>query len=182
MNSYNITDIEKLKLLFDQAFSSCPVDESQTDYDEYIALVAEGRADLLPKDVRSAVLDRISYDSDSASLLKELEGISVPSAKPAKRGGFRVMSITWAMAATLMFGLFMWRIVIPPQEGYSIGHLNPYSTTDIGTEYWNQAHKQRLVMDIDGSRWRDYALLGSISATCVLSVVLLTDRLKRRRG
>lgn len=179
MNSYNITDVEKLKLLFEQAFSSCSSDQSQTDYDEYIALVAEGRSHLLPAQVRSAVLERISFDSDSAQLLKELESVSVVAAKPAKKGGFKVMSITWAMAATLMFGLFMWRVIVPPPAEYAIKHLNPYNTPEVTTGYWDLAHKQRLIKEIDSSRWRDYALLGSITATCILSVVLLTDR---RRG
>jgi hypothetical protein len=181
MNSYNITDVEKLKLLFEQAFSSCSDDQSQTDYDEYIALVAEGRADLLPASVRSSVLDRISFDPDSAELLKSLEGISAVSQSSAKKGGFRVMSITWAMAATVMFGLFMWRVIVPPPVEYSFKHLSPFSTTSPESEYWNQAHKQRLVMDADSCRLRDYALIGSIAATCLLSVIVLSDRLKGKK-
>ncbi len=179
MNSYNITDVEKLKLLFEQAFSSCSVGQSQADYDEYIALVAEGRADLLPADIRSQVLDRISFDSDSAALLKSLEDISATS---AKKGGFKVMSITWAMAATLMFGLFMWRVIVPPPVGYTYKNLTPFSTYDPGSQYWTQAQKQRLIKDAESCRLRDYALIGSIAATCILSVIVLSDRFRGKKA
>ena len=181
MNSYNIADENKLKMLFEQALSSGQNVQQVSNYDEYIGLIAEGRIDLLPPSVRHQVLDQIAYDPDSAALLKALNGIEANTSNSNNRGGFRVMSITWAVAATLMIGLFMWRVVVPPPAGYGFRDLSPYSTRDLQDQYWSQAHQQRLVMDANSSRWRDYALIGSILATCILSAVLLTDRLRRKR-
>jgi hypothetical protein len=181
MNSYNISDAEKLRMLFEQAFSSAENAGDASNYDEYIALIAQGRIDLLPESIRQQVLDKIAYDPDSAELLNGLSGVLKAKGSNNNSGNFRTMSITWAMAATLMVGLFVWRAVVPPQAGYSFRQVTPYSTKGIGNEYWDQAQQRRAVMDANSSRWRDYALLGSVSVTCILSLVILTDRLRRKR-
>jgi hypothetical protein len=181
MNSYNIADTSKLKMLFEQAFSADQNVEQAGDYDEYIALVAEGRIDLLPESVRTQVLDAIAYDPDSAALLKSLNAMKATKKSSSGNGNFKVMSITWAMAATLMFGLFMWRVVVPPAADYSFAKVTPYSTKSIQDEYWSQAQQQRKVLNVDSSRLRDYALIGSIAATCILSIVVLSGRTRRKR-
>ena len=177
MNSYNISDVQKLRILFEQAFSSCSDDLSQADYDEYIALVAEGRADLLPANIRTAVLDRISYYPDSAEILKDIAAHagSVSTSRP--KTYFKTLSISWALAACMMFGIFAWRIADPAPPASIIQHVQPSGQRDNG--YWIDVKNKRLATQAERYRWRDYALVGSVIATCLLSAAVLADRLRK---
>jgi len=178
MNSYNISDAQKLRILFEQAFSSCSDDTSLTDFDEYIALIAEGRADLLPADIRQQVLDRISYDPDSAELLKQIAANSALTGSRRSNIRFRTISISWAFAACLMFGIFAWRIADPPTPAVTaIQQLTPSGQGS--SNYWDDVIKKRLADEAQRYRWRDYALVGSVIATCLLSAAVLADRLKK---
>lgn len=179
MDSYNISDVQKLRVLFEQAFSSCSEDLAEVDYDEYIALVAEGRVDLLPADVRKAVIDRISYDPDSAEILKDIAGNTTAAKKTGSRTYFRTISISWAMAACLMFGVFAWRIADPAPTQHEIEQITASSHQQ--NDYWDDFQRQRLADQITRCKWRDYALVGSVIATCLLSIAVLADRLKKTK-
>jgi len=177
MNSYNISDVQKLRILFEQAFSSCSDDLSQADYDEYIALVAEGRADLLPAHIRTAVLDRISYDPDSAEILKDISAHAGSVSTRRPKTYFKTISISWALAACMMFGIFAWRIADPAPPASVIQQVQPSGHGDDG--YWVDVKNKRLATQAERYRWRDYALVGSIIATCLLSAAVLADRLRK---
>lgn len=180
MNSYNISDVQKLRILFEQAFSSCSDDLSETDFDEYIALVAEGRADLLPANVRTAVLDRISYDPESAEILKDIAANTASVGKSRPKTYFKTISISWAMAACMMFGIFAWRIADPAPPAHVIEQVEQSSHQP--NPYWEDVHSQRLANQITICRWRDYALVGSVIATCLLSAAVLADRLRKPKS
>lgn len=175
MRSYDISDVNKLRLLFEEAFSSCGYTD-EGDYDEYIAVIAEGRIDELPEDIRKKVLDRISFDEGSAEMLKELCRVEGSQKSDKGRGYFRVLSITWAAAACLMFGLFVWRIADPAPPTTAIKPPTPMSEDD--DSYWEQVNEKRLATETTRYRVRDYALAGSITATCILSLVILAEKLK----
>ena len=177
MNSYNISDVQKLRILFEQAFSSCSDDLSEADYDEYIALVAEGRADLLPAHIRTAVLDRISYDPDSAEILKDIAAHAGSVSTRHPKTYFKTISISWALAACMMFGIFAWRIADPAPPASIIQQVQPSGQSD--NNYWDAVTKKRLADEPDRYRWRDYALVGSVIATCLLSAAVLADRLRK---
>ncbi|MCF7955982.1 MAG: hypothetical protein K9M75_09295 [Phycisphaerae bacterium] len=177
MNSYNISDVQKLRILFEQAFSSCSDDLSEADYDEYIALVAEGRADLLPANIRTAVLDRISYDPDSAEILKDIAAHAGSAGTRRPKTYFKTISISWALAACMMFGIFAWRIADPAPPAAGIQQVQPSGQGE--NNYWDAVTKKRLAAEAERYRWRDYALVGSIIATCLLSAAVLADRLKK---
>jgi len=177
MNSYNISDVQKLRILFEQAFSSCSEDLPKVDFDEYIALVAEGGADLLPAEIRKAVLDRISYDPDSAEILKDISANTGSAGKVPPKTYFRTISISWAVAACLMFGIFAWRIADPAPSRHVIERPAPLGQSE--NNYWDEVSKKRLAKEMAQYRWRDYALVGSVIATCLLSAAVLADRLKK---
>ncbi|MBW8016267.1 MAG: hypothetical protein FVQ82_08780 [Planctomycetes bacterium] len=181
MNSYNISDVQKLRILFEQAFSSCSDELTQADCDEYIALIAEGRADLLPAPIRTAVLDRISYDPDSAEILKDISAHAGSVSTRRPKTYFKTISISWALAACLMFGIFAWRIADPAPSPEVMKRLEAFGGQG-DNSYWPEVNKKRLANQITRCRWRDYALVGSVIATCLLSTAVLADRLKKPKS
>ena len=179
MDTYNISDVDKLKNLFEQAFSSCSDEMSENDYDEYIALLAEGNIEKLPVNVRAAVLEQISYDPDSAQILKDISEQVAATHKTTKITHFRVLSISWALAACMMFGVFAWRIADPVPSANTIDRPGALSTE--GHNHWDDLNKQRLASQETRYKVRDYALTGSVIATCLLSAAILAEKLKKTK-
>ena len=171
-----------LKAVFRKAFKTCDTKKSSESDDEYIAMIAEGRINEIPEPQRSRVLDVIAADPESATLLKNLSDIGIQSLSAVRQTGtVRKLAVAWATAACIMIGLHTWKamdITVVPDHYHN---ATSYSVQQDNPDYWSQLEKQRLASSQFRSRYRDYALILSTSATFVLAALVAIGFLRNSR-
>lgn len=172
-----------LKAVFRKAFETCDtVKPSSSSDDEYIAMIAEGRTNEIPEPQRSRILDVIAADPESAVLLKDLSDARICSSSAAKQTGtVRKLAVAWATAACIMIGLFTWKTMDTTVVPDHYHNATPYSMQQDNPDYWSQLEKQRLSSSQLRSRYRDYALILSTSATFVLAALVAAGFLRNSR-
>lgn len=171
-----------LKAVFRKAFEACDTVKSSGSDDEYIAMIAEGRINEIPESERSRILDVIAGDPESAMLLKNLSDVGIQSSFAVKQKGTqRKLAIAWATAACIMIGLFTWKAMDTTVASIHYNNATPYSMQQDNPDYWSQLEKQRLSSSQLRSRYRDYALILSTSATFVLATLVAVGFLRNSR-
>ena len=171
-----------LKAVFQKAFETCDTAKPLSSDDEYIAMIAEGRINEIPEPQRSRVLDAIAADPESAKLLRNLSDIGIQSLSVAKQTGtVRKLAVAWATAACIMIGLFTWKAMDTTVLSDHYHNTTPYSIQQDNPDYWSQLKKQRLSSSQFRSRYRDYALILSTSATFILAALVAVGFLRNSR-
>ena len=162
-----------LREIFRRAFENCDTGQASESDNEYITMIAEGRLNEIPVSERSRILDLIASDPESAMLLKNLADTGICSSTSVRQTRtLRKLAIGWAAAACLMMGLFLWKTVDTPVAPDNYPFTVPYTVQPDRPDYWSQLDQQRFTLWQSSSRYRDYALIISTSATFVLSVLL----------
>ena len=168
------------KAVFRQALEMCDTAENAESDDEYIAMIAEGRVNEIPQSERSRILGVIAADPESAMLLKRLSDMGISSSTVARRTGtVRKLAVGWAAAACIMMALFSWKTMDTPVTPNHVQGTAPYSVQQDSPDYWSQLDQQRFSLSQFRSRYRDYALIVSTSATLVLSVLIAVVLLRK---
>ena len=171
-----------LSAVFRKAFETCDTMKTSSADDEYIAMIAEGRINEIPEHQRSRVLDVIAADPESARLLKNLSDIGIQSSFVKRQTPtVRKIAVAWATAACIMIGLFTWKAMDSTYVPVHRHDTTPYSNQQNNPDYWSQLEKQRLSSFQFRSRYRDYALMLSTSATLVLATLVAVGFLKNSR-
>lgn len=171
-----------LKAVFQKAFETCDTVKPLLSDDEYIAMIAEGRINEIPEPQRSRVLDAIATDPESARLLKNLSDIGIQSSSVTRQtGAVRKLAVAWAAVACIMIGLFTWKSMDTTVVPDHYNNATSYSMQQDNPDYWSQLEKQRLSSSQFCSRYRDYALILSTSATFILAALVAVGFLRNSR-
>ena len=158
-----------------------------TALEEEVGLVLEGRLDELPPADRTRVLRAAIHDPETAELLASGHRLGLAGeTRPRRSEGSRfrrVITIGWAVAASLLLMLGVWRLADPPEATPSGPDIRLQSTdptrSDDAEQYWQQAEKQRAMEQLRTDRLRDYALLASAVACLLLSLALAWKTIRR---
>ena len=165
-----------------QALENCDTGQASESDNEYIAMIAEGRLGEIPVSERPRILSLISSDPESAMLLKSLSDKGIGSSTVSRRvGTMRKLAIGWAAAACFMVGLFVWKTIDTPVGPNHYPSTMPYTVQPDSPDYWSQLDQQRFSLSQFRSRYRDYALIASTSATFVLSVLVAALLLRKSK-
>lgn len=159
--------------------------------DEHLALLLEGRLDELAKEDRRQLLHRVATDPELSAVVAQAgagpgERDEAAEARPAVAGRIlpAVVRLVWAVAACAAIGLGIWRYAEPTRSPERRTtdmpdiHVGASSAERPGTgeplpsdKYWKEIKQQQAEAERD--QWhtvRDYALLGSMGVSAILSV------------
>ena len=174
--------VDNLKEIIQRAFGRCDARQTSESDNEYIAMIAEGRLGEIPASERPRILELIASDPESAMLLKSLSDTRIcSSARVQWTRTERRLAIGWAAAACLMIGLFTWKSMDTHLVPNNYRPTTPYTMQSDDPDYWSQLDQQRFASWQCRSRYRDYALILSTSATFILATILLAVTLQKSR-
>jgi len=182
-NEYITPDKNQLIAMLRSAIATHSRGDLSTVDNEQITLVAEGRLHELEPAQRDRLLRQIAGTPDAALLLKRLHDLDLSGT--ALRGAarephiFRIATGMLAIAASLMIGLLVTRLIVPTPVPMHNG-LVPF-TAPAQPDYWHQLDEQRRQQKIKWCTYRDYALVFSTVSCLVLSVGVVWIALRRRK-
>ncbi len=167
--------IRLLKQTFSDARGNPQADE------EYLVMLASGRYFEIPQPERYKLLSAIAGNPGESALLRDLYHLNkVQQSASRMSTTYRIMALGWGIAACLMIGTFVSRVIDPPRQGIGVQTITPYGT-EAEPDYWSQLDKQRLSMQAKWHAYRDIALILSTVACLVLSIGLIWSIRDRRR-
>ena len=175
-----------IKLFANSVHSHSTAHTDQID-DEEIALLATGQLDKLPPARRKQLLHQVATDPVAARLVKDIHSLNLDESVEAQRSMWRSsprlrsVTVAWALAACLMMGLFLWRVVDPTPPVRGAGTVQVYGETQEPPDYWSQLEKQRLAQQATYHGYREYALVATTTICLVLSVGLVACVVSLRR-
>ena len=185
------TDKKKLVQLLQQFTPTGAGGDMGLVSDEDITLLATGHLGQFSAARRRQILLHVARDPVASRLVKELCDLELdsPSGRPrwswSSPRTLRSLAVAWAVAASLMIGMFAWQMMDPGSVGRPSQTIQSYGQDDPEPDYWSQVDKQRLDERALHDRLRSYALVASTSACLVLSVGLVVcfaaKRKKRRQ-
>ena len=195
----NNTIENKILSLMQESLS--PVADSSEDIDfEKIALLASGKIDELDSEERVQLLEHIATNPEAARLVKELQEMGLQEEAETKEEAtvqadttqhsfwsspkvFRSFAVSWAVAASLMIGLFIWNSFIPEYNASGPGTLQTLGNEGDDTpDYWEQLNNKRIYEHNDQQKYMEYAFTASTTACFILSAGLVICVLKRSPG
>ena len=157
----------------------------EIDY-ERIALLAEGRIDELAAGERAELLEHIASNPEAARLVKDLQEINRAEQQENKGASFwssprvfRNIAVSWAVAACMMIGLFIWNSMVPDNNAGSDGTITTLNN-ESDPDYWQQLNNKRMYENGQG-KYLEYAFTASTTACFVLSAGLVICVLKRQQ-
>ena len=173
---------DHFKAVFRKAFEMCDTANSSELDDEYIAMIAEGRINEISEPERSRLLDAIAADPELAMLLENLSDAEICSfSVVGQKSSARKLAVAWAAAACIMIGLLTWKTMDTAVVPGHYHNATPYSVQQDNPDYWSKLEQQRISSSQSRSRYRDYALILSTSATFVLAALVAAGFLRNAR-
>ena len=176
----NSDNTKRMLGLVRRVMASGADDEAELN-EEHLALLAEGRGDLLDEADRRRLLDRIACDPEAGALLADLSAIEeIQSASVGGSSRIRLKSIArslaigWAAAACMLIAVGAWRVARPPVPIGPDGKIiQRYAADPARPDYYDQLQRQRLERQARWDPYRDYALCIAVGACLVMSIGLV---------
>lgn len=178
-----VKDETQMIAILQQALAGPHTDAAEPIDDEMIALLVEGGIQAVPPSQRDKVPLGIAGNPQAAELVQQLTALRKMQHMPSERS-IKILRFTkkaWALAACLMIGLFVSRLVVSTkdyspdpinikQQGSESGESFPYpSSRDRGAD-----ERARFC------RYRDKLLWVSTGACLMLSTGLVVARLRQK--
>lgn len=140
---------------------------------EYLQMLASGRYNEIPKSERQRLLSVIASNPDDSALLSNLLQLEQDQKSILQKASLcRTMTLAWGIAACLMIGLFVSRVIDHPDKEWKRQPIFPYAAQN-ESDYWTQLDKKRLFLQYQWYFYRDIALFASTASCLMLSAALI---------